>query len=194
MMVMKRNLFIFLFGMVHIMVFGQDFDQSSVFEYFMKQNFQYPKDFFDIEKCEIEDNYNTIFNRNWSSLHDEFGKRMSSSGIFTWKYLYFENDNIFKIINGVHDPFRKENNKEIIHTGIYKFDNVNKLLYMKYSTGTELVCEIKYYKYNGKSWDNWEYVLELFLYRNAKLDTPFDEIIKLEKIFYERYVIQANGT
>jgi len=142
-----------------------------------------PEEFFDINCTEEENNYNTLFSKKWTSLKEEFGKRISSSGIFGWYYLYFEENNKFKMITGFYNPIHMEK-EQTQQTGVYRFDNENKILYLKYSTGIELVFETKYYKYNEKSWDNWEYILvlnPLNPYENTATETPFNLRSHLER-------------
>ena len=155
---------------------GNIFDQVGWGDYCSK------KSFFDKDRCKINTNYDEIFISLWSSLERKYKIDVSSSGLlgFLPIYLNFADTDTFKItLGGVQNPITEK-------IGIYKFDNFNKLLYLRVDN-TDYVFGIVYYNYKKTNDYDWENILELYLYEGAKWDTPLVEIEKKGKRLYQRF-------
>jgi hypothetical protein len=143
-------------------------------------DYGHDKTFFDKNRCEINNNYDNIFVTHWESLERMYVIVVSSSGQLGFPpiYLDFEQNKTFKVTNRSHNIIGK-----------YKFDAINELLYLKIDDN-DYVFSIEYYKYNGKGlkYNNYKNILELYLHINATWDTLPNEIVKMEKIFYQRFV------
>ena len=156
---------------------AQNVNLINIFDY--GWNYSSDKYFFDERNCKIDTNYNEIFISLWTSLEREHKIGVSSSGAigFPPVYLKFEGDNVFKIVCASSEKF-----------GVYKFDSTNRILYLKLDDN-DYVFSIEYYKYIAKKkYDfDWGNILELYKCINVKWDTPYDEIMKTEKILYQRF-------
>jgi hypothetical protein len=153
--------------------------QEISFEY------NYPKIYFDKDNCSEEYSYNTLFNKKWITLKYEFLYRISSHVVIDFRYLMFDNSDTIRFIDGVYSMNNRIYSSNVEQVGIYRFDDVYNILFVKYSTGQEFVFEVRYYNYSKNSWN---YVLELYQYKNVTWDTPIEEIIKKEREYYETFI------
>jgi hypothetical protein len=138
---------------------------------------------FDETKFEINTDSNELFDCIWNNLDSYYRGIFSSSGIYTIHYIKFENDNKFKF---TEEYYPKRTNNIIEWEGIYKFDELNKLLFLRINN-VDYVFEVMLYNYKEKG-VNEQKILELYLYKDAKWNTPNTHIMmmdkRLSKVFY----------
>ena len=152
----------------------------------------------DVDETPLSYDYNSIFTpRLWEDFSLAYFWAMSSSGAYRYYYHWqFDSNDTIRLSEGSYATNEKVwKHKE--SSGTYRFDKKNGILYVKWEKGAsvsapgnnsssdELVLKVNYYQCKG---NQWQEVLLLYEYKNAKQTMSVKEIMTCETIPYQTFV------